>query len=271
MQLVRSVFALLIAVAGLSLAGCKEDGGEGADSGKKVIIVGTEPTFEPFEFRDSNNQIIGFDVDLVRAIAADQELEVQFKDFPFDSLIPALNSGQIDMIASGLSITDERKQTIDFSDPYIEAGLALAVRKNETEIKSSADLKGKTAAVQRGATGALQADKLKADGMLVEIKTYPTVALAMMELTRGGADVVINDRPTSEAYIARQGKDVKLLDETLVSDQYGFGFKKGSELRNKVNAGLANVTKAGLIDELRVKYFKTDAQAAAPTTEPAKE
>jgi polar amino acid transport system substrate-binding protein len=262
------VLALITVVFTLPLPGCKEEGGGSAD-GKKVIVVGTEPTFEPFEYRDESNQIIGFDIDLVRAIAQKQGLEVEFKDFPFDSLIPALNSGQIDMIASGLSITDERRQTIDFSDPYIEAGLALAVRSDEQAIRSAKDLKGRIAAVQRGSTGAQHAEKLKADGILSEVKNYPTVPLAMMELTRGGADVVISDRPTSEAYIARQGQGLKLLDETLVSDSYGFGFRKGNaDLQQKINQGLAQVRGEGLIDQLKARYFKGEAKAEAPAAPP---
>lgn len=254
MHTVRLACCLVLSLVTCLLVGCGEDKTASRDGA--TIVVGTEPTFAPFEMRDENGNIIGFDIDLVRAIAEKQGLKVEFKDFGFDALIPALQSGQIDLIASGMSITEERRKVIDFSDPYIEAGLVLAVQANEQAIKGPDDLKGKVAAVQRGSTGASEAERLKNDGVLKDIKYYPTVPLAMMELAKGGADVVINDRPTSEAYVAAQGQQLRLLPDTLVSDQYGFAIRKGNtELLNKVNEGLKQVQAEGLIDQLRAKYF----------------
>jgi len=247
----------IVAVASLSfLAGCSEETPTAGTTAKK-IVVGTEPTFPPFESKDEAGNFVGFDIDMVKAIAAKQGLEVEFKDLPFDSLIPALQSGQIDMIASGLSITDERKKAVDYSDPYIDAGLSIAVKKSDSVIKTSADLKGKSAAVQQGSTGAKKAEELQKAGTLKEVRQFPTVPLAMMELAKGSVDVVINDRPVSEAFVAAQPGEIKLLDEVIDADSYGLAVRKGNtELLTKINAGLSTIKADGSLKGIKDKYFK---------------
>lgn len=241
-----------------------------ADEPRKKLIVGTEATFPPFESKDEKGNFVGFDIDLVKAIASKQGMEVEFKDLPFDSLIPALQSGQIDMIASGLSITGERKKSVDYSEPYFNGGLSIAVQKKNEKIKGSADLKGKTAAVQQGSTGAAKAEALQKEGVLRGVRQFPNVPLAMMELAKGGVDVVINDRPVSEALVATMSNEVKLLDELLDADSYGFAVKKGNEdLLKKINAGLATAKEDGTMKGLMEKYFKAPA-ADEKAAEPAK-
>lgn len=224
------------------------------------IVVGTEPTFPPFEFKDETGKVVGFDIDMVKAIAAKQGMAVEIKELPFDSLIAALQSGQIDVIASGLSITEERKKAIDYSEPYFDAGLSIAIRAKEDRIKSAADLKGKTAAVQQGSTGATKADELQKSGVLRGVRKFPTVPLAMMELAKGGVDVVINDKPVSEAFVAAQPGEIKLLPEVMDADSYGLGVRKGNaELVKKLNDGLAAIKEDGTIKQLKEKYFKVEA------------
>lgn len=118
--------------------------------------------------------MVGFDVDLLNAIAEDQGFKVQYLDQDFAGLIPALQTGNIDIIASGMTITEEREQEVDFSEPYITAGLALAVPINNEEIQSVADLQGKTVAVQTGSTGFMKAEELKEAGVIAEIKDFLT-------------------------------------------------------------------------------------------------
>jgi polar amino acid transport system substrate-binding protein len=232
----------------------------GAPAPAKTLVVGTEATFPPFEMRDEKGEIVGFDIELVKAISAKNGHPVEIKDMGFDALIPALQAGQIDLIASGLSITDERKKVIDYSDPYIEAGLVLAVRKDEKAIRGSTDLAGKSVAVQQGSTGAKTAEAMLADKKIGSIKQFPNVPLAMMELAKGGVDVVINDKPVSEAIVAQQ-KDILLLPEVLESDSYGFAMRKGNtELQTKVNASLKELQAEGFIDTLKAKYFKATAE-----------
>lgn len=229
----------------------------------KTLIVGTEATFPPFESVDKDGKFVGYDIDLVNAIGEKLGVKVQYKDMPFDSLIGAMQAGQINMIASGFSITEERKKQVEFSDAYMNAGIAIAIRKNETAIKGKDDLKGKIAAVQQGSTGSAAAEKLKEQGILTEIKYYPTVPLALMEMGKGGASVVISDRPTTAACISEMGDNFVLLPEAsdLQADSYGFAFRKGNtELAAKVSEAMKQLRAEGFFEKLSAKYFKAAAK-----------
>jgi glutamine transport system substrate-binding protein len=168
-----------------------------------------------------------------------------------------LQSDNIQIAASGMSIKPERQEQVDFSDPYIDAGLAIAVAGNNETIKGVDDLKGKTVAVQIGTTGASKAEEHKAQGIIKSIKTIPTVDVVMMELINGGVDAVINDLPVTEAYIAKQPGKIKIVGDVLESDSYGFAVRKGNtELLEKINAGLKNVIANGKYTEIQKKYFE---------------
>ena len=261
MSILHRLLVVVFTTASVALftGGCgKEETAPTGAAPVKTLVVGTEATFPPFEMRDDKGEIVGFDIDLVKAISAKIGQPVEFKDMGFDALIPALQAGQIDLIASGLSITDERKLVVDYSDPYIEAGLALAVRKDEKTIKGVGDLQGKSVAVQQGSTGAKTAEAMLADKKIGSVKQFPNVPLAMMELAKGGVDVVINDKPVTEAFVAQQ-KDIMLLPETLESDSYGLAMRKGNtELQTKVNKALGELKAEGFFDTLKVKYFKAE-------------
>jgi glutamine transport system substrate-binding protein len=229
---------------------------EAGNQSEKVYLVGTEPTFPPFEMVDENNKITGFDIDLIKAIAEDQGFKVEIQDLGFDSLVSAVQTGAIDIIASGLSITPERLEAVDFSEPYIDAGLSIAVQHNNETIKGLDDLKGKVVAVQIGTTGADKANDLKEEGLIKDIKYFNTVDVVMMELINGGVDAVINDLPVTEAYMAKQPNKIKVVGEVLESDSYGFAVRKGNkELLEKINAGLKNLIENGKFAEIQLKYF----------------
>ena len=264
----RAAFTgLAIVLVAAVLGGCKSDSSTG---GPRTVVVGTEPAYPPFETRGPSGEFEGFDIDLVRAIGQKAGFQVQFKDLGFDALIPSLGAGQVQMIASAMSITDERRKVVDFSDPYVEAGMGITVRIADTSIKGPDDLRGKTVAVQSGTTGALAAEQFKAEGKLAEIKYFPSAPLAILELVRGGADAVINDRPASEAYLAQVPGQGKLLDAVLRSDSFGFAVRKGdAELLAKVNDALRQLKADGTVDQLKAKHFKNTMLAATgPATVP---
>jgi arginine/lysine/histidine/glutamine transport system substrate-binding/permease protein len=153
-----------------------------AQDSQEVWEIGTEPTFPPFEMKgDTGDELIGFDIDLMNAIGEAADREIQFVSLPFDGLIPALQSNTIDAAISGMTITSERAQTIDFSRPYFEAGLAIAVREDTTDIESFEDLQGKGIAVQIGTTGADQAASVEG----ATVSTFDNAPLALQELTNG--------------------------------------------------------------------------------------
>ncbi|MDK2892000.1 basic amino acid ABC transporter substrate-binding protein [Methanohalophilus sp.] len=250
---------LALVIFAIAASGCTGDQtGDTIEETEEIPLyyVGTEPTFPPFEYTDETGEIIGFDIDLIKAIAADQGFEVEIQPIGFDALIPALQGGNIDIAASGMTITEEREKEVDFSAPYINAGLALAVAADNDEILGVDDLQGKIAAVQVGTTGSMKAHELLDAGILSEVKEFSTVDVVMMELISGGADVVINDLPVTEAYIKQQPGKIKIVDDKLTSESYGFAVKEGNkELLDMINTGLQNVIADGTYDELLAKYF----------------
>lgn len=177
----------------------------------------------------------------------------------FEALTPALQSGTIDVIASGMTITDERKEQIDFTAPYINAGLALAVAENNAEIKSEEDLKGKKVSVQIGTTGAIKADELKEKGIVKDVKIHDTVDVVMAEVARGTVDASINDLPVTLEYINKGHSEVKIVGDPMTSEEYGFAVAKGEEdLLKKLDDGLKKVIESGKYAELFKKYNLPD-------------
>jgi polar amino acid transport system substrate-binding protein len=229
---------------------------QGEQSKEVVYKVGTEPTFPPFEILDpKTNEITGFDIELIKAIAEESGIKLEIQNLGFDGLIPALQSGTIDIIASGMSITDKRKEQIDFTNPYINSFLALAVTKANDSTKSLDDLKGKKIGVQIGTTGYNKADELKKSGIIKDIRTYNTVDVVMAELAKGTIDAVINDGPVTQEFIAKGHDEVKIVGDPIDSEQYGFAVAKGKgELLQKLNDGLKKVIEKGKYAQLLKKY-----------------
>lgn len=256
-KIFKSALFLMLVLALVFSAGCGNDKAGETDGKAKVLLVGTEPTFPPFEMTDEKTgDIIGFDIELIKAIAENQGLEVQIQSLGFDGLIPALQSGQIDIAASGMTITEERAKEVQFSNPYINAGLALAVAESNETVTSVEDLEGLVVGVQIGTTGAIEAMALLEEGLIADVKTYNTVDIVMLELTNGGVDAVINDLPVTHAYMAKQEGTIKIVGEPLTSESYGFAIRlDDKELGEKINAGLAELIEDGFYEELTQKYF----------------
>ena len=191
--------ALVLAV-GLLAAGCggsgdKKDAGT-AKPVKKEFLVGTEPSFAPFEFpKENSKEFTGFDIELIEAIAKDMGYEkCTIVNMGFDALIPALDAGNIDAAIAGMTITDERAKKVNFSKPYYKSGLTVLVRKEDASVKSIDDLKGKKIAVQLGTTGAMRAEKVEG----AKITTFNTNDLACIELKNKSVDAVIGDLPVEQ-------------------------------------------------------------------------
>ena len=176
------------------------------------LRVGTHPTFAPFEFMDTHTrEYVGFDMDLIREIGKRAGYDVKIVNMGFDGLIPALFSGTIDIAASGITITEERKKKVDFCDPYYQAGQGLLVRTESSgTYKDLKSLEGKVVAVQIGTTGADLAKTIKG----AEIKAFNTGAEAFMDLKMRGSEAVITDRPVI-------GYFMDMIDSSAVMDDAG--------------------------------------------------
>ena len=221
--------------------------------------VGTHPTFAPFEFVDEAGTPIGFDLDLIKAIAATQGDTVEVVSMPFDGLIPALLTGQIDAIISGMTITDERKQRVDFSVGYYKSTLSALIRTADAEKFTSVEsLRGEKICAQIGTTGSAFAEKVS-PGNVVNMNTEPD---ALMELKNGGCSALINDRPVNLYYVKQAGSNdiTELEDNALYTnpDFYGIAVRKGNiELVEKLNAGFDKLSKSGELKAIHEKWFGT--------------
>ncbi len=248
------VMAVLAMLALLS-AGC----GSSQEAPKKVetekvLRVGTEPAFAPFEFqKEGSNEFTGFDMDLIRAIGTKLGYKVEISSMGFDALIPALNSGNIDVAIAGMSITDERKKVVVFSDPYYTSGLIVMVKKDDDKIKGFSDLEGKRIAVQIGTTGANKAGEVKN----AQVTAFNDNTAAAMELKNGGADAVINDSPVLKYYLQQGGSaDAKIVGAVMNSEDYGIAVKKGNDkLAAEINKALGEMKQTGEYDKLYKTWF----------------
>ena len=254
----KSVIAVLLAmllVFSLSACGGSDDSG----SGDTVVYkVGTEPTFPPFDTTDDNQNIVGLDMDLIKAIGEDQGFEVKFENLSFDGLIPALKAGNIDIVAAGMNKDDpERQKEVDFSDSYYDSQLFVAVTVDNDSITSIDDLTpDMKVAAQTGTTGAEKVKELKEEGKIKEAVILDGLDTVMMQLINGDVSAVINDKPVTEAYMKKQPDKIKMVGEALNAENYGFAVQKGNrELLDMINEGLANIKADGTFDELVDKWF----------------
>ncbi|MGB3766507.1 MAG: basic amino acid ABC transporter substrate-binding protein [Phormidesmis sp.] len=258
MKVTRARFLRNTAVGLLTAGVLAACGGGGGGGDADTWTVGTEPGFPPFESMN-NGEFEGFDIDLMNAIGEKAGKTIEFSSLPFDSLIAALQGGSIDAAISGMTITPERQEAVDFSDPYFEAGLAIAVAESNTDVKTIDDLKGKRIAVQLGTTGASTADSVEG----AQVTTFESAPLALTELSNGNVDAVINDAPaTKEAVDGGNIPGVKIVGEVLTDESYGIALPKGSDNLAAVNSAIAELKADGTYDTIYQKWFDMAPPAA---------
>ncbi|GCA80056.1 ABC transporter permease subunit [Microcystis aeruginosa] len=243
----RVIFALLGLVLALGLSVIPAF----SQTPPNPFRVATEATFPPFEFQQGG-QLTGFDIDLMRAIGKEADLNIDFRNLPFDGIIPALQARTVEAAISGMTITSERAQAISFSRPYFRAGLAIAVREDNKTIKNFEDLKGKRIAVQIGTTGALEA--IKIPGSVVS--QFDSAALALQELINGRVEAVVNDKPVTLYAIKQAGlRGVKVVGELLTEEFYGIALPKNSPYLQLINDALGRVIESGQYDAIFRQWF----------------
>ncbi|WP_297478048.1 basic amino acid ABC transporter substrate-binding protein [Thermococcus sp.] len=243
------VVSLLLAVAS---SGCIGTG----TTQEKVLVVGTSADFPPFEYKNaSNGQITGFDIDLIKLVAKKMGYDrVEIKDMDFDSLIPALQAGKVDVVIAGMTITPEREKVVDFSIPYWEADQAVLVRKGSgIKVSSVEDLKGKKIGVEKGTTGAIYVKKHL--GNSSTIKEYPTYVAAIEALLNGQVDAVVLDSPVAEMF-SKKYNSVEIVYTIKTGEHYGIAVKKGNKkLLDGINKALKEIMNSPEWNKLVEKYF----------------
>jgi len=219
------------------------------------ILVGSDTAFPPFE-NVVDGETVGFDVDLMKAVGERLDIEVEFKTYKFDALITGLQAGtEFDMVASAMTITDERKEKIDFSDPYINSNQSLAVL-NDSPIANVDALKsGDKVGVQSGTTGEIWAkENLAPKGIVVT--PYDDILAAFGALAAGDIAGVINDAPISQDVVKDPARKAKVVAEIETGEQYGFAFNKEStDLRDAINEALAEIKEDGTYVEIYKTWF----------------
>ncbi len=231
----------------------------------KVYTVGTDAAYAPFEKMSASNEVEGLTVDLLKAAAAKGGFEVKFVNTPWEGIFKTLDGGERDIVASSVTITDERKQTMDFSKPYFDAVQLIAV-KEDSKVAKFDDLKKLKVGVQTGTTGDEVVQKLLGKTS-ANIKRFESTPLALQELAAGGVSAVVADNGVVQHYIANNptAKFKSVSDASFVPEQYGFAVKKGNaELLTKLNAGIDAIKADGSYDTIMAKYFGTK-----PATAPA--
>jgi polar amino acid transport system substrate-binding protein len=236
----------------------------------KVYMVGTDAAYAPFESQNEKGEIVGFTVDVLTAAAAKGGFEVKFVNTPWEGIFNALGQGDRDLLASSITITDERKQTMDFSSPYFDAVQLIAVKDN-SKVQKFSDLKKLKVGVQTGTTGDEVVTKLLGKNS-TNVKRFESTPLALKELESGGVDAVVADNGVVIHYVANNttAKFRTVADTSFAPEQYGFAVKKGNtELLEKINKGLADIKADGSYDQIYTKMFGAPPAKAAAAPAPA--
>lgn len=225
-----------------------------------TLLVGTDAGFAPFEYNDpKTNEIVGFDIDLITAMAKAVGDDVKIQNMQFAGIIPALQTNMIDVAAAALTITAERQKQVLFTDPYYDVGLVMVIRKKDADkYKTLDDMQGKRICSQIGTTGAILGKQVKG----ATVGEYDQMGDAMMELKMNGCDSVLVDKTVTEYYIAQQGdKDIMMVPHLYNPKQNGFAVsKRNTELAAKLNKGLKIIRENGEYDKIYEKWFGKKAQ-----------
>lgn len=257
---------LAVAVAAVVFTGCSSTGG--ADkSWEKVkdkgeLIMGLDDSFPPMGFRDENNEITGFDVDAAKEVCNRLGIKLTFQQIVWETKEKELNAGKIDCIWNGFSITEERKEQVLFTKPYMGNRQVLVV-KGDSALAGLADFEGRKLALQAGSSAA-NALAASADfkEKLGEVVEFDDNMMALMDLEKGGVDAVLMDEVVAIYNIRTREMDAKILDEALAPEEYGIGFRlTDNALMTKVQETMDAMEKDGKLAELSIKWFGMDITA----------
>lgn len=244
------------------LAACngKHDGQQQSSDqqSNKTYIIGTNAEFAPFESHGAGGELTGFDIDIMKAMAKESGLNITFKDQPFESLFPSLNNGDLDGVISGVTITDERKQNMDFTDPYFTITQVVLMPKGKTPIHSANDLKKlNRIGVASGQTGDFTVQKILGE-QSTKIARFDTVPLVLKELENGGVDAVVSDGAVISNYMKNNSQhDFNIIQlPDFKTEQYAIAVRKGDTKTQQIfNDALKKIQDNGEYQTIHDKYF----------------
>lgn len=249
-----SILALILVLVGCS----SSTDGDKIQGGKEILVIGVDDSFAPMGFRDEKNNLTGFDIDYAKAAAEHMGMDAKFQPIDWKAKETELSSGRIDLIWNGYTITEERKEKVLFTKPYLENAQVVATLA-DSDINSLDDLTGKEVGLQALSSAA---DALEANPISKKVKGVTEFAdnvLALNDLKSGRVEAVIIDVVVIDYYKAQEEGVFKILDESLAPELYGVGVKKGNEkLLNKLQDALDKMNEDGSAAEISVKWFGED-------------
>ena len=247
---------IVLVLSTIILTGCSGFAGSQPTNTPSVVRVATDATYPPFETVDETTKgLVGFDIDLINAVAEEAGLQIELVNVGFDPLLTGIAQCQYDAAIAAISISDDRAKQMSFSNSYINAGQIVTINKATTDIQGPDDLVGKKIGVQLGTTGAIEAEKIA----IAEVQAYDTVDLAFQDLVNKQVDAVVADYPTSLAFVQVNSNDIVTVGDVFTDESYGIAVcKTNTDLLNKINDGLAKVQAKGLIQELEQKWLAGD-------------
>jgi ABC-type amino acid transport substrate-binding protein len=256
MKRLKLVSVVLIVVSLLMLSACGSNK-TGGDEEKTLKVV-TDAAYAPFEYQDKG-EIVGFDIDLIKAIVKEAGYKLKLEHVGWDPIFVEIKGKTADIAISSITITDERKETYDFSVPYFLSKNEILVPKGSA-IKSAADLKGKKVAVQNGTTGQEAAEAILGANS-DDLKKFENNNLAILELKSGGADAVVADNTVVETYVENNPNEnfVVIVDDGAFEKEfYGLLFPKGSKLKSDIDKAVNEVIDNGTYAKIYKEWFKVD-------------
>lgn len=284
MNFVKQLGIYMAMAGGLTLAACSggtqettqapqgNTGAQGQNAGeaakapaKKEYLVAVDAAYAPFEYQDDKGDIVGFSVDIMKAIAANQGITFKFENTPYEGIFARLHTGEKDLVLASCTITPERQQTMDFSDPYFQASQMIVITdKNKGKINGLNDLKDKLVSVQTGTTGDIVMQNLQGKTS-DKIKRMESMPLALNELLKGGVDASVGDNGVIN-YFVKSHPEIKfttIVDKDFAKEEYGFAMAKNrkDDLKQIVDAGLKAIKENGKYQEIYNKWFSEDGEA----------
>ena len=258
--MVKSLFGrilplfVLAAVLSLAVAACGGGGGGGSQGGGEDVTVASDIAYPPFEF-ERDGEPVGFDIDLMDEIGKRAGFTPEYQNVGFDGIIGGLANNQYDAVISAMTITPERAERIDFSDPYFNADQSLLVP-SDSDIGAVEDIGDATVGVQIGTTGEIKANEFEEQGDITgEIRTFDTIEDAFAALNNGQIDAIINDLPVSQDEVNGSDGALEIVQVIPTGEQYGIAFPKDSDLRQDVNKALQEIKDDGTYEEIYKKWI----------------
>jgi polar amino acid transport system substrate-binding protein len=253
-----AIFIFIIASVFTLLVGCSSSNTSSESTEKETLIIGIDDKFAPMGFRDESNEIVGFDIDLAKAAAEKMGVTAQFQPIDWKTKESELSSGRIDLIWNGYTITDERKEKVLFTKPYLK-NAQVVVTLSDSDLTKLDDLEGKEVGLQSlsSASDALNSHPVK--DKIQTITEFSDNVLALSDLKSGRVDAVVIDEVVVKYYMAKEENTFKILNESLAPEEYGIGVKKGNEeLLEKLQTALDEMNEDGTSAEISENWFGED-------------